>query len=294
MSRVLLFVLLGLVGLVVVERLSGEADGASAADSQVVARGPAAGAGGGTEPAAAPVPPPAPTPEGEPPQVAGPASEEPERTLDSPFVEEADPADGPNRTPTIERMARLESRRRLFQSARYTFIDSLLVTPDSVLRRWPARRRPLSVYAAIPDSLRGQTARAHRAVELAMSRWGAFPLGVTFRLSADSANADIRVSWISKFETERSGQAEILYDVRGVIRHSSVTLAFIDPGGAPLNDEELGIVATHEFGHALGLPHSGNPSDIMFPTSSVSTPSRRDRATAVLIYSLVPGPLRQP
>jgi len=294
MSRVLLFVLLGLVGLVVVERLSGEADGDAAAGSEVMAQDPGPGVGGAPEPGPpptrAPVTPPT---EVTPPQVAGPASEEPE-TLDSSFVEEVDPADAPNRTPTIERMARLESRRRLFQSARYTFIDSLLITPDSVLRRWPVRHRPLSVYTAIPDSFGGQSARAHRAVELAMGRWAAFPLGVTFRSSADSANADIGVAWISKFETDRSGQAEILYDTRGVIRHASVTLAFHDPSGVPLNDEELGIVATHEFGHALGLPHSGNPRDLMFPTSSATVPSRRDRATAVLIYSLIPGSLRQP
>ncbi|MGE0553235.1 MAG: matrixin family metalloprotease [Gemmatimonadales bacterium] len=191
-------------------------------------------------------------------------------------------------------MARLESRRRLFQSARYTFIDSLLVTPDSMVRRWPARRRPLSIFAAMPDSLRGQSARAHRAVELAMGRWAALPLGVTFRWTTDSAAADIGVAWITKFESDRSGQAEILFDHRGVIRRASVTLAFRDPSGAPLNDEELGIVATHELGHALGLPHSGRSGDIMYPTSSATAISRRDRATAVLMYSLVPGSLRLP
>ncbi|MEZ4585862.1 MAG: matrixin family metalloprotease [Gemmatimonadales bacterium] len=293
MSRVLLFLLLGLVGLVVVERLSGEAETGSLAPPEAATPVPepvAAGTPQRIAPSAAPAPAPRPAPS----EPTGPVDDEPERTLDAPFVEGAPAGSGPSRTPTIERMARLESRRRLFQSARDTYIDSLLVTVDSVVRRWPARRQPLSVFATMPDSLRGQTARAHRAVELAMGRWAALSLGVTFRWATDSADADIRVSWITKFESDRSGQAEILFDHRGVIRHATVTLAFRDPRGAPLNDEELGIVATHELGHALGLPHSSRSSDIMFPTSSATAISRRDRATAVLMYSLVPGSLRLP
>ncbi|MGH9391391.1 MAG: hypothetical protein ACRD1Z_17430 [Vicinamibacteria bacterium] len=48
------------------------------------------------------------------------------------------------------------------------------------------------------------------------------------------------------------------------------------------------------MGHALGLPHSGDRNDIMFPTVIAPRPSPRDRATLTLLYSLPPGPLREP
>ena len=61
-------------------------------------------------------------------------------------------------------------------------------------------------------------------------------------------------------------------------------------GGAKQHVE----LAVQEFGHVIGLPHSGLKTDIMFPVASTANLSERDRASAMLLYSLPPGSLKEP
>ncbi|MFL5447669.1 MAG: hypothetical protein ACJ8AX_03920, partial [Gemmatimonadales bacterium] len=42
-------------------------------------------------------------------------------------------------TPTIDRLARLAARQQLSRSAGLTYLDSLILSTDSVVRRWPDR-----------------------------------------------------------------------------------------------------------------------------------------------------------
>src|SRR5438093_764545 len=54
----------------------------------------------------------------------------------------------------------------------------------------------------------------------------------------------------------------------------------------------ISVVATHEVGHLLGLDHSKDSTDIMFPTAKVRDLSDRDVRTVLFLYQLTPGSLR--
>jgi predicted Zn-dependent protease len=48
----------------------------------------------------------------------------------------------------------------------------------------------------------------------------------------------------------------------------------------------------HETWHALGLPHSADAADVMFPATQVDVLSTRDQESAQLLYRLPPGSVK--
>ena len=193
------------------------------------------------------------------------------------------------RTPLIAQLARLEARRRLRLAGSAVYLDSLLSGPDSVVRRWGE--------GAVLRVLIGRPPEANPVVEAvgqAIRVWQGLRLGPTFEETQDSAEANVLVGWVSDSGTERTGLANVQASGDGEIKLVRISLARMDGKGRVLGLEETRSVALHEFGHALGLPHSGHPSDIMYPTVSVSRLSDRDRSSAQLLYLIPPGALREP
>ena len=120
---------------------------------------------------------------------------------------------------------------------------------------------------------------------------------------ADVAGADIVISWIDQFPVaagaaadgaRQTGLTSLVTSRGGEIQTAKVQLALGDGREHQLNDDEIRLVAIHEIGHALGLPHSGDRGDIMYPTVLASELSNRDRATLTLLYTLPPGNVREP
>jgi hypothetical protein len=195
-------------------------------------------------------------------------------------------------TPTIDRLARLAARQHLSRQGGRTYLDSLIISTDSLVRRWPDRNgAPLKV-CLIEGGPSDYRPRMAGFVQEAFSRWESTGMGVRFRPISDSADADVVVRWIDHFDFDRAGQTDLTWDRAGRVRKAAISLALRTNTGFAMPDEALLSVAVHETGHALGMPHSADSNDVMFPATRTGTLSERDRRTAEVLYQLPTGSLR--
>lgn len=195
-------------------------------------------------------------------------------------------------TPTIERLARLAARQQLSREAKLTYLDSLIISTDSVVRRWPDRSGvPLRV-SLIEGGIPGYQPRMAGIVREAFNRWENADIGVRFAMVTDTTEAEVLVHWIDHFDFDRAGQTDLTWDQAGRVRKASILLALRTHTGVAFPEGALLTVAVHEAGHALGLPHSADSNDVMFPATQTGILSDRDRRTAQVLYQLPTGPVR--
>lgn len=232
------------------------------------------------EPQPAPPPPPPPPPPSRPPPVG-------EGLVTAPTA-------APPPTPALDRMVRLEARRRILRAGQLVYLDSLLAESDSMFWRWPDRRGGPLWVALVQDSLFEAVQVDPSPVREALTRWQTLPLGFRFAVMGDTTSAEIVVRWIDQFAPAdlRTGETHIEVASDGSIQRAHITLALRDPAGTPLRLPDLLAAAMHEVGHALGLGHSAQSGDVMYPSPRSGSLSPRDRRTAELIYGLPPGSVK--
>jgi hypothetical protein len=199
---------------------------------------------------------------------------------------------GESGTPTIERLARLATRRTLSGEGRETYLDSLLLSTDSVLRRWPVPLGRAVRVAFVEGGPSNYAPRMSEYVREAFGAWENLGLDIHFDFTADTLDADMVVKWISRFPIDRTGQTDLTWDQFGRVQRAVITLAIADGRGRTLPSTALLSVALHEVGHSLGLPHSALSNDVMFPEPRITEISPRDQHTALLLYQLPAGSVK--
>ena len=193
----------------------------------------------------------------------------------------------------MDQLARSETRRQIRASAEITYLNEILANgPDSMLHRWDNRiADPVRVWLSPGTAANYQPAFLD-AVRAAFARWRDVGVPVRFDVSVDSTNAEVVFKWRVQFDLDRTGQTDLTWDQDGHLESGVVTLATFNQLGQPMGPDDIRVVALHEIGHLIGLDHSPDSTDLMYPVAKVRELSGRDIQTALLLYRLSPGSIR--
>lgn len=186
-------------------------------------------------------------------------------------------------------------KRRLQEAEGVTYIGDMLRGGDSTLARWPDRRQQRIRVWVQPQSLVADWRPEYVSdARSAFERWELVGLPLGFDFVADSAAAEIHVTWVDHFAIDtRIGNTHRVHDQHWWIVDGHIAVALHTVTGRALAPAAIRTTALHEVGHLIGLGHTSDTTSVMAASShGVTELSGADLATVRLLYSIPPGRIR--
>jgi predicted Zn-dependent protease len=178
--------------------------------------------------------------------------------------------------------------------AGYLCADPDIQQPLRVLR-WPDDTNVIRVWLPLPPGLsHGSALELQKAAARGLEAWDGHPFPLSIRTRAVGPQPDVKVEWDAGLGGGQLGRARVRWSVRGSeiqVRVLGLSLATRHPGAPDmeLDPRSVELVAAHEMGHVLGLSHSDDPRDVMYPRNTARHLSTRDYRTLEALYSLPNG-----
>jgi len=165
----------------------------------------------------------------------------------------------------------------------------------SRVMRWPDATDEIEVRVPRPEFLDDTEARAFQSAAVrGILAWQNSPFPIRVTRSDYPGSEDFAVSWSRRLDGSELGRTGTRWERRDGVVAMEVTEFVLTTHAAGasqrlLDARQVQLTAAHEMGHALGLPHSDEQRDLMYPTNTATRLTTRDYLVMEALYRLENG-----
>ena len=160
-----------------------------------------------------------------------------------------------------------------------------------VIQRWRDFSGTIVVHVPTPRIEDAAAARQlQRAAAAGIRLWNGQPFPILVDESG-RREPHFSVQWTQGLGGNQIGVARIRWSPASGLDVVSVQLATRSPFNASriVDARQIRLTAAHEMGHALGLPHSDSPRDVMYPSNTATALSAQDYVSMEALYAFEDG-----